>query len=70
MFERLLTVLRRWREDRMTLAMIDRLDPRARQELETLVRLRRDACEFDSKRRSAAPPRAAHIAGSPRRAHS
>ena len=70
MLNKVLAVLRRWREDRLTVAMLDRLDPRARQELETLVRLRRDESEFDSKRRSVAPPRAAHIAGNPRRAHS
>jgi uncharacterized protein YjiS (DUF1127 family) len=70
MLKKLLNALRRWREDRVTLAMLDRLDPRALQEFETLVRLRRDACEFDSKRRSVAPSPEAHIAGSPRRAHS
>jgi hypothetical protein len=54
----------------VTLAMLGRLDPRARDELETLVRLRRDEAQFDSKTRSVSPSFAAHIAGSRRHAHS
>jgi hypothetical protein len=70
MFTKILTSFRRWHEDRVTLAMLGRLDPRARDELETLVRLRRDEAQFDSKTRSVAPSFAAHIAGSRRHAHS
>ena len=70
MFTKILTSFRRWREDRATQAMLGRLDPRARDELETLVRLRRDEAESDSKTRSFPSSFAAHIAGSPRRAHS
>jgi hypothetical protein len=64
---------RRRREDRATLAMLERLDPRARRELETFVRLRRDEAEFsefDSKGRSVRRSAAGHIAPNASRAHS
>lgn len=62
--------VRRYREDAATLSALDRLDGRARAELETLVRLRRDAAEFDSKGRSVRPAEPSHIASRARRAHS
>jgi hypothetical protein len=64
---------RRWREDRATLAMLERLDPRARRELEALAQLRRDAAdaaEFASKGRSVRDLATRPIAGNARRAHS
>jgi hypothetical protein len=64
---------RRWREDRVTLAMLERLDDRSRRELEALVRLRRDeaeVAEFDSKGRSVRRGRAGHIACHAPTAHS
>lgn len=70
MLTRILQSFRRWREDRATVAMLDRLDPAARRELEALVRMQRDELEFDSKGRSAAPSATAHIAANARRAHS
>lgn len=62
--------LRRWREDRTTLAALDQLDVRSRAELEMLVRRRRDEAEFDSKGRSVDSPAPIHIARGARRAHS
>src|SRR6185437_5939340 len=61
---------RRWREDRATLFMLERLDERSRAELATLIRIRRDAAEFDSKTRGVRAPASLHIADTARRAHS
>ncbi|MGH7088087.1 MAG: hypothetical protein ACREFQ_04235 [Stellaceae bacterium] len=65
----LAAALRRWREDRASLAALARLEPLARAEFEALVRLKRDH-EFDSKRRSVAAARRAHIASHASSAHS
>lgn len=73
LWTRAAAAFRRWREDRATLAMLERLDPSARRELETLVQLRRDeaeVCEFGSKGRSVRCQATRHIAGNARRAHS
>jgi hypothetical protein len=68
-YRRIVAALRRWREERATLLALARLDPRARAELETLVRLRRDL-EFDSKGRSEPGAGSFHIARGARGAHS
>ena len=64
---------RRWREARVTLALLDRLDDRSRVEFDALVRLRRDAAEiseFDRKGRSVRRAAACHIARDASCAHS
>jgi hypothetical protein len=61
---------RHWREDRATQLMLGRLDARSRDELATLIRIDRDAAEFDSKTRSVRRQAPLHIADTARRAHS
>jgi hypothetical protein len=56
---------RRWREDRVTMLALERLDERSRHDLEALVRRHEDAAEsaeYDSKGRSVPSPRRGHIA--------
>ncbi|HXQ51848.1 MAG TPA: hypothetical protein VN802_12190 [Stellaceae bacterium] len=61
LWSRAASAVSRWREDQATLAALDQLDPRARHELEALVRLRRDEAEFGSKARSVRRPASSHI---------
>jgi hypothetical protein len=62
---RLARALRRWHEDRVTRAALDRLDEHSRRDFELLVRRHKDAAEaaeFNSKHRSAGASRRGHIA--------
>jgi hypothetical protein len=61
LWSELAAAVRRWRADRATLAALERLDPRSRDELETMRRLA--ACEFDSKSRSVSAPAIGHSGG-------
>jgi len=60
---------RRWREDQVTAAALDRLDPMSAAEFAALIRLRRDESELGSKARSVPRTAERHVAGRGLKAH-